>query len=142
MAGSLSAASCTRFSPTCRSPARIAWATSWAGWVFDTPTRVTSSGRRPTDNAAWPIWSVSRARLPARSTRAWTTAASAVEANERGEPPGRLPTIGPVRKEALRLTLRADACHLDVLSGHAGLDQRLLVRCPQVEPLAAIPSRE
>src|ERR1700687_2351443 len=47
-----------------------------------------------------------------------------------------------MREEAFGLTSRADARDFDLLGRNARLDQRLMVRCPQVEPLLTVRPRE
>src|ERR671932_682943 len=131
--GTFSAASWTRFSPMWRKPARTAATMASAGCVFETPTSVISSARRPTRAAASSMLSRTRARFSAMLPPAWITRASGGDADQRGEAAGRLAVVRALPKEALRLAPRADAGHLDVLGWHADLDERLAIRRPQVE---------
>src|SRR5581483_12011077 len=92
--GFLSRASCTRFSPTCVTPASIASLTRSAGNVFDTATSVTSLRSRP-------------ARWHAAEMRASTAARfSAIDTPPLHPPPVR-PIDGEIREAIRFLVARA-----------------------------------
>src|SRR5919199_6363023 len=74
-----------------------------------------------------------RARFSAMLASARITRASAGHANQRGEAAGWLAVVRAMREEALGRAPRADTRYFDVLGWHAGLQERLAVRLPQVE---------